>query len=130
MIISTLEKEKIDAEKFKAKIEELKSKSSKERANNYNFCEYKTENSEMLTDHIRTQHYQDKESQHHELPLIFNEYHCFYCRFKIKSQFDLDQLVTPSLVFTCKECRIICNSENQLLWHKITTHGPFANKPT
>ena len=87
LIISNLENEKIDAEKFKAKIEELESKRSKERENNCNFCEYKTETSKILTDHIRTQHYQDKESQHQELPLTFNEYQCFYCKFKIKSKF-------------------------------------------
>ena len=51
-IISTLEKEKIDAGKLKAKIVELESKSSKERENNCQFCEYKTENSETLTDHV------------------------------------------------------------------------------
>ena len=139
--ITKLEKQKLNAEKVKAKMTELEK--SEEVYKTCRLCELKLESLESVTDHIRYHHCQDKESQCQELPLsshAFHVYQCFYCNFVIKSKSDLEshikvccqeptstELTYPcDFSYTCDFCDKNCLTLGALQDHMRSNHPlPF-----
>ena len=142
-----IEKDRFQASSHESKCDhcEVKLKSLEELNTHVKACHLESESSQTVaitlmdklvqTEGLAVEEPSPEKKNNH---LEFKKYHCFYCSFKITSKLDLEshikvcrqQLAPPPLGFICKECRIICDTENQMLWHEITTHGPFATKPT